>query len=103
MSCDVALGSQVVICQPVTLVMSEIALGEPHYVSEGNHVSQGSGKSDVLGASKAKTDNMHRPRGGRVSGQVPGASALGARNGPIVYGQRSGSLTRREECEVECR
>jgi|SRR6266851_1363406 len=32
MSCVIALGSQLVIRQPVAMVMSEIALGEPHYV-----------------------------------------------------------------------
>jgi hypothetical protein len=35
---------------------------------------------------KAQTDNVHSARSARVSRQVPGAFALRARNGPIVYG-----------------
>jgi hypothetical protein len=44
------------------------------------------GLEKAIGTSKAQTDNVHRPRGARVSRQVPGALALGARNGPIVHG-----------------
>ena len=51
---------------------------------------------------KAKTDNVHRARGARVSRQVPGAFALRARNRPIVHGQSSLACGENKS-EAECR
>ncbi len=42
-------------------------------------------EGDVLGISKAQTDNVHRRRGTRVGWQIPGAFALSAWNEPIVH------------------
>ena len=62
---------------------------------------KGMGESDVLGISRAQTDNLQRSRGTSVCRHIPGAFSLGARNGPIVHGKCS--LARGEnKSEAEC-